>query len=68
MKKKILVVVGTRPNFIKITQFRRVQQNHADQQHLRTLKDFEWFYDPVVSAVEFSGDHIPRGETLPYRH
>lgn len=27
-EKKILVVVGTRPNFIKVTQFKRVAQNY----------------------------------------
>ena len=28
--RKLLVVVGTRPNFMKVTQFRRVAQEHGD--------------------------------------
>ena len=28
--KKILVIVGTRPNFIKVTQFKKVIKNHPD--------------------------------------
>ena len=27
-KKKVLIVVGTRPNFIKVTQFKKVAQNY----------------------------------------
>ena len=30
MKKKILIVVGTRPNFVKITQFKKVAKNFTD--------------------------------------
>ncbi len=30
MKRKILIVVGTRPNFIKITRFREVAQRYPD--------------------------------------
>lgn len=30
MMKKILIVVGTRPNFVKITQFKRVASNYKD--------------------------------------
>jgi UDP-N-acetylglucosamine 2-epimerase (non-hydrolysing) len=28
--KKILIVVGTRPNFIKVTQFRKVAAQYSD--------------------------------------
>lgn len=30
MKKKILIVVGTRPNFIKVTQFPSVIKNYGN--------------------------------------
>lgn len=30
MKKKILIVVGTRPNFVKITRFKELSQNHKN--------------------------------------
>ena len=30
MVKKILIVVGTRPNFIKVTQFKRVAENYKE--------------------------------------
>tara|TARA_B110000879_G_scaffold38752_1_gene54174 strand:+ start:1902 stop:2999 length:1098 start_codon:yes stop_codon:yes gene_type:complete len=30
MKKRILIVVGTRPNFVKITQFKKVAEKYSD--------------------------------------
>ena len=30
MKKKIILIVGTRPNFVKITQFRRVVNKYRE--------------------------------------
>lgn len=52
MKKRILVVVGTRPNFIKITQFRRVAEKYSDELELRILHTGQ-HYDAKMSDVFF---------------
>ncbi|MCH2235070.1 MAG: UDP-N-acetylglucosamine 2-epimerase (non-hydrolyzing) [Crocinitomicaceae bacterium] len=52
MKKKILVVVGTRPNFIKITQFRRLHEAYADQIEMKILHTGQ-HYDNKMSKIFF---------------
>ena len=51
-RKKILVSIGTRPNFIKITQFRRIAAKYADQIELRILHTGQHF-DNKMSKVFF---------------
>ncbi len=51
MRKKVLVVVGTRPNFIKVTQFRKVAQMY-DQFDLKILHTGQ-HYDHKMSSVFF---------------
>ena len=43
MKKKILIVIGTRPNFIKVTQFKKVALNydHIDLKIVHTGQHFD---------------------------
>ena len=43
MKKKVLVVIGTRPNFIKVTQFKRVaaQYDNLDLKIVHTGQHFD---------------------------
>lgn len=50
--KRILVSIGTRPNFIKITQFRKVAAKYADQIELRILHTGQHF-DNKMSKVFF---------------
>jgi UDP-N-acetylglucosamine 2-epimerase (non-hydrolysing) len=50
MKKKILIVVGTRPNFIKITQFRKVVEEYSFD--LRIVHTGQ-HYDAKMSDVFF---------------
>lgn len=52
MKKKILVSIGTRPNFIKITQFRRVAEIYRDEIELKILHTGQHF-DNKMSKVFF---------------
>lgn len=52
MKKRILVVVGTRPNFIKITQFRKVAEKYKDELELKILHTGQ-HYDAKMSDVFF---------------
>ena len=52
MKKKILVSIGTRPNFIKITQFRKVAEQYKDQIELKILHTGQHF-DNKMSKVFF---------------
>jgi len=49
--KKILIIVGTRPNFIKVTQFKRVAANHPniDLKILHTGQH----YDNKMSGIFF---------------
>ena len=50
--KKVLIVVGTRPNFIKITQFPRVLGSHADKFDFKIIHTGQHF-DDVMSKVFF---------------
>ncbi len=52
MRKKILIVVGTRPNFIKITQFERVFAAYGDLFEYRLLHTGQ-HYDRAMSKVFF---------------
>lgn len=52
MPKKVLIVVGTRPNFIKITQFERVFRQHGDEFEYRLLHTGQ-HYDRAMSKVFF---------------
>ncbi len=52
MPKKILIVVGTRPNFIKITQFERVFNQHPGEFEYRLLHTGQHF-DENMSDVFF---------------
>ena len=51
MKKKILIIVGTRPNFIKITQFRKVAEEHENFE--LTILHTGQHYDHKMSSVFF---------------
>ena len=63
MKKRILVVVGTRPNFIKITQFRRVAEKYSDELELRILHTGQ-HYDAKMSDVFFQQFEIEKSNLL----
>lgn len=52
MKKKILTVVGTRPNFIKITQFEKAFARYPDAFEYRLLHTGQ-HYDRAMSQVFF---------------
>lgn len=52
MAKKLLIVVGTRPNFIKITQFDTIIRNHKDQLEM-VLVHTGQHYDYNMSEVFF---------------
>ncbi|MBN4071175.1 UDP-N-acetylglucosamine 2-epimerase (non-hydrolyzing) [Crocinitomix catalasitica] len=52
MKKKILVSIGTRPNFIKITQFRKIADRYKDQIELKILHTGQHF-DNKMSRIFF---------------
>jgi len=45
-KKKVLIVVGTRPNFIKVTQFKKVAQNYP-QLDIRIVHTSQHFSDEM---------------------
>ncbi|MFY9243566.1 MAG: UDP-N-acetylglucosamine 2-epimerase (non-hydrolyzing) [Polaribacter sp.] len=49
MKKNILIVVGTRPNFVKITQFKKVAQKYSDLD-VRIVHTGQ-HYDEKMSAI-----------------
>jgi UDP-N-acetylglucosamine 2-epimerase (non-hydrolysing) len=49
MKKKILIVVGTRPNFVKITQFKKVAQKFPDLEV--KIAHTGQHYDEKMSAI-----------------
>lgn len=49
MTKKILIVVGTRPNFVKITQFKKVAKNFPDLEV--KIAHTGQHYDERMSAV-----------------
>ncbi|KOY50528.1 non-hydrolyzing UDP-N-acetylglucosamine 2-epimerase [Polaribacter dokdonensis] len=49
MTKKILIVVGTRPNFVKITQFKKVAKNFPDLEV--KIAHTGQHYDQRMSAV-----------------
>ncbi|TAL61637.1 MAG: UDP-N-acetylglucosamine 2-epimerase (non-hydrolyzing) [Bacteroidetes bacterium] len=51
-KNKILIVVGTRPNFIKISQFPRLLKEHADKFELKIVHTGQHF-DDKMSKVFF---------------
>ncbi len=52
MKKKILVCIGTRPNFIKITQFRKIAKQYEEEIELKILHTGQHF-DNKMSRVFF---------------
>lgn len=52
MKKKILTVVGTRPNFIKITQFEKVFAQYPEEFEHKLLHTGQ-HYDKAMSQVFF---------------
>ncbi len=52
MQKKILTVVGTRPNFIKITQFEKEFSKYPDEFEFRLLHTGQ-HYDKAMSEVFF---------------
>lgn len=52
MQKKILTVVGTRPNFIKITQFEKEFAKYPDEFEFRLLHTGQ-HYDKAMSEVFF---------------
>lgn len=52
MKKNILTVVGTRPNFIKITQFEKEFAKYSDEFDFRLLHTGQ-HYDKAMSKVFF---------------
>jgi len=57
MKKKILTVVGTRPNFIKITQFEKAFQRYTDSLEYYLVHTGQHF-DKTMSKVFFEQLHI----------
>jgi len=52
MKRKLLVVVGTRPNFIKVTQFRKVANSYSHLFDLKIVHTGQHF-DSKMSSVFF---------------
>lgn len=52
MKKKILTIVGTRPNFIKVSQFRRCFGNYENEFELKMLHTGQ-HYDRKMADVFF---------------
>ena len=58
MQKKLLTIVGTRPNIIKITQFDRVVKNHPNLTH-RLLHTGQ-HYNHNMSEVFFEELHLPQ--------
>ena len=52
MQKKVLTVVGTRPNFIKITQFEKEFAHYPDEFEFRLLHTGQ-HYDQAMSKVFF---------------
>lgn len=52
MKKKILTVIGTRPNYIKVTQFEKEFAKHADYFEHRLLHTGQHF-DKVMRDIFF---------------
>lgn len=52
MKKKIVIVVGTRPNFIKITQFERVFKMYPDEFEYKLIHTGQ-HYDENMSTLFF---------------
>lgn len=52
MKKKVLTVVGTRPNFIKITQFEKEFAKYPDEFEFKLLHTGQ-HYDKAMSTVFF---------------
>lgn len=52
MKQKILIVVGTRPNFIKVTQFEKAFASYPEHFEYRLLHTGQ-HYDPNMSKVFF---------------
>ncbi len=56
MKKKILIVVGTRPNFVKITQFKKVAENYPEIEI--KIAHTGQHYDDKMSSVFLKQFHI----------
>jgi UDP-N-acetylglucosamine 2-epimerase (non-hydrolysing) len=52
MKKKVLIVVGTRPNFIKVTQFKRCAQVREEAPEIRIVHTGQ-HYDAKMADVFF---------------
>jgi UDP-N-acetylglucosamine 2-epimerase (non-hydrolysing) len=56
MKKKILIVVGTRPNFVKITQFKKVAKKYKELE-IKIVHTGQ-HYDKKMSAIFLEQFHI----------
>jgi len=52
MKKKVAIVVGTRPNFIKVTQFERVFKDYGEMFEMRLIHTGQ-HYDKNMSDIFF---------------
>lgn len=52
MKKKVAIVVGTRPNFIKVTQFERVFKTYGDAFEMKLIHTGQ-HYDKNMSDIFF---------------
>lgn len=60
-EKKILVIVGTRPNFIKVTQFKRVAKNYP-KFHIKILHTSQHYSDEMskifFNELDLHPDHF----------
>ena len=52
MNNRILIVVGTRPNFIKITQFKKVNQQMGNPFDIKIVHTGQ-HYDDKMAAIFF---------------
>jgi UDP-N-acetylglucosamine 2-epimerase (non-hydrolysing) len=58
-KKKVFCVVGTRPNFIKITQFEKEFKKHSDKFHFELVHTGQHF-DDKMSTIFFEQLRLQR--------
>jgi UDP-N-acetylglucosamine 2-epimerase (non-hydrolysing) len=56
MNNRILIVVGTRPNFIKITRFKKVNEMMGHPFDIRIVHTGQ-HYDDKMAAVFFSNSN-----------
>ncbi|MBL0054149.1 MAG: hypothetical protein IPP29_23035 [Bacteroidetes bacterium] len=58
MKKRIIIIVGTRPNFIKVTQFKRFNIELGEPFDIKIVHTGQ-HYDDKMADVFFGSLHSP---------